>query len=221
MTGSPLSLLRSSAANFANTNRTAGTMRSIAASLVKTASGFEAYSAGNVGIAFGSIGCRPFTECAVDRRTSNAKRLGNGRRSDALLLERLDPRNVNGSFAPLVNAGRLCFRDTFHLAFLAQIGFKFRKYAQHVEESFAGCGAGVYRLLSGLQAGTLSLYRANDILKIANAPGQAIDSGDHQNVTGIKKIQHRLKLGAAGCSGSAALFGANDTAPRHLQRGHL
>jgi hypothetical protein len=50
-------------------------MRSIAASLVKTASGFEAYSAGNVGIAFGSIGCRLFTECAVDRRTSNAKRL--------------------------------------------------------------------------------------------------------------------------------------------------
>ncbi len=36
---SPLSLLRNSAANFANTNCTAGTLRSIAASFVKTASG--------------------------------------------------------------------------------------------------------------------------------------------------------------------------------------
>src|ERR1700739_3119221 len=106
MTGAPLSLLRSSAASFANTNRTAGTMRSIAASLVKTASVFEAFSAGNVGIAFGWIGRRLFTECAVDRRTSNAKRLGNGRGSDALLLERLDPRNVNGRLSPLVNLGR-------------------------------------------------------------------------------------------------------------------
>src|SRR5450755_196015 len=37
--GSPLSLLRSSASNLAYTNRTAGTLRSIAASFVKTASG--------------------------------------------------------------------------------------------------------------------------------------------------------------------------------------
>jgi hypothetical protein len=36
---SPLSLLRNGAANFANTNGTAGTLRSIAASFVKTAIG--------------------------------------------------------------------------------------------------------------------------------------------------------------------------------------
>src|ERR1700756_973611 len=122
MTGAPLSLLRSSAASFANTNRTAGTMRSSAASLVKTASGFEAYSAGNVGdsrdstpsavritgIAFGWIGRRLFTECAVDRRTPNTKRLGDGGRAEALLLERPHPHNIYCWFAALVDAGCLC-----------------------------------------------------------------------------------------------------------------
>jgi hypothetical protein len=46
MSGSPLALsLRRSAANLANTNCTAGILRSIPASFVKTGSDFEAYSA--------------------------------------------------------------------------------------------------------------------------------------------------------------------------------
>jgi hypothetical protein len=64
-------------------------------------------------------------------------------------------------------------------------------------------------------------YSANDILEITDAPGQAINSGDHQDVTSTKKIQHRLKLGPAGRCGSAALLSANDATPRRLECGYL
>jgi hypothetical protein len=102
------------------------------------------------------------------------------------------------------------------LTFFAKVGLELGEHAQHVEEGLPRGSACIYRLLGGLQAGTLGLYGANNILKITDAPSLPVDPGDHQHVTGAKKIQHRLKLGSAGCCRSAALFSANDPTPRAL-----
>ena len=115
------------------------------------------------------------TKRPIDGRATNSKGLCDGGRADALLLVL---QNIYAWFTPLVDAGRLCLRNAFQLALLAEIGFKLSEHAQHVEKGFAGGGAGIYRLLGCLQAGPLGLYGANDVLEITNAPGQAVDSGD-------------------------------------------
>ena len=47
-------------------------------------------------------------------------------------------------------------RDAFQLAFFAKIGLELSEHTQHVEEGLPRGSAGIYRLLGGLQAGTLA-----------------------------------------------------------------
>ena len=79
-------------------------------------------------------------------------------------------RGVDACLAALVDATRFRARYAFELAFHAQIGFEFRKHAEHMEEIFAGCGAGVDWLFGRLQGRAASLHRAHDVLKVC-APG--------------------------------------------------
>lgn len=52
--------------------------------------------------------------------------------------------------AAAVNATRFCGSNAFNLTLTPEIGFKLGKNAQHVQESFTRCTAGVNRLLCGL-----------------------------------------------------------------------
>jgi hypothetical protein len=58
-----------------------------------------------------------------------------------------------------------------------QVGFELSEHAEHIEERFAGRGAGVDRLFGGLERGALGLHRANDVLQVADASRQSVDSG--------------------------------------------
>jgi hypothetical protein len=42
----------------------------------------------------------------------------------------------------------------------------------------------------------------NDVLKVSDAPGDAIDAGDHQNVAGLQEFQHGA--GRLACLGRRA-----------------
>jgi hypothetical protein len=53
--------------------------------------------------------------------------------------------------AALVDAGSLRLRNPFELAFTAEVCLELGEYAEHVEEALAGSGAGVDRLLGGLE----------------------------------------------------------------------
>jgi hypothetical protein len=60
---------------------------------------------------------------------------------------------------PLIDAGRLCLRDTLELTFTSQVGLELGEHAKHIEEALAGGGAGVDRLLGRSQARTLFCCR--------------------------------------------------------------
>src|SRR5438105_11632383 len=107
-------------------------------------------------------------QSAVDGRATNAERLGNLGWSHALCLELLHLGGINRCRAALVDAGSLGLGDAFHLSLFAQVGLELREHAEHVEEALARRGAGIDRLLSGLQRGALRLHGPNDIL---SAPG--------------------------------------------------
>jgi len=62
--------------------------------------------------------------------------------------ELVDGRWIDLRLPTLVLTTRLGCGDSFGLAFLAQVGFEFAEYTQHIEEGLPGSGAGVDRLLS-------------------------------------------------------------------------
>jgi hypothetical protein len=59
---------------------------------------------------------------------------------------------------------------------------------------------------------------AHDVLKVANAAGEPVNAGDHENVAGPEEIENRPQFLAAFRRGAAALVGANNLAPCRLQR---
>ena len=63
--------------------------------------------------------------------------------------------------------------------------------------------------------------RAHDVLKVADAPGEAIDAGDHQNVAGVQEFEHRAQLLAALGRGAAPLLRPDDLAASGLECGLL
>jgi hypothetical protein len=93
------------------------------------------------------------SERPIDGRTPNSKCLCDGRRADALLLERPHLQNIYAWSTPPVDAGCLCLRDGFQLTFFTKVGLEFSKHAQHVEESLPRGSACIYRLLSSARSG--------------------------------------------------------------------
>ena len=101
-------------------------------------------------------------------------------RPRALGCHLLDLRRIDACLAAVVDATRPRAGYAFELAFLAQIGFEFRKHAEHIEETFAGCGAGV----DGRAA---SLHCAHDVLKVPDAARQPVDTRN-QHVALAEKV---------------------------------
>jgi hypothetical protein len=81
---------------------------------------------------------------------------------------------------------------------------------EHVQEALAGGRAGVDRLLGRLEARAASPHCADDVLQIADAPGEAIDAGDHPNVAGVQEFQHGAERLASFGRGAASLLGPDD-----------
>jgi hypothetical protein len=63
------------------------------------------------------------------------------------------------------DAGGLRLGDAFKLALAAQVRFELGEDAEHVEEAFAGCRAGVDRLFRRLEGGAPRFDLADDILQ--------------------------------------------------------
>jgi hypothetical protein len=54
---------------------------------------------------------------------------------------------------------------------------------------------------------------ANDVLKVSDAPGEAVDASDHQDVAGMQEFQHRAQRLAALGRGAAPLLRPDDLQP--------
>jgi hypothetical protein len=108
-----------------------------------------------------------FSEHAVDARSPNAEQAGDRRRAEFLIVVQTPNFvGVDGRFATFVDAAHLGGSDTFELPLAAQIGLEFGEYAEHVEEGFAGRGAGVDRLLGRLERNALGLQLLHDVLQV-------------------------------------------------------
>ena len=61
-------------------------------------------------------------------------------------FELFDLRLIDGRLPAPVHAGSLRLRDSLKLPLATQVSFELGEYAEHIEEAFAGGGAGVDRL---------------------------------------------------------------------------
>jgi hypothetical protein len=66
----------------------------------------------------------------------------------------------------------------FQLPLAPQVCLELGEDPEHVEEALAGGRAGIDRLLGRLQTVAAGPHGANDVLKVSDAPGEAIDAGD-------------------------------------------
>ena len=82
----------------------------------------------------------------------------------------------------------------------AQMGLELRKHTQHVQEALPGCGASIDGLLRGPQGRAARLHRTNDVLKVSNAMREAVNTRDHQHVTGSQEVEQSAQLSAP-CGG--------------------
>jgi hypothetical protein len=71
------------------------------------------------------------------------------------------------------------------------------EHTQHVQKALPGGRAGVDRLLGRHEAGAAPPNVPDDVLQVADASGQAIDTGDYQNVTGMQEFEQGSQLLAA------------------------
>jgi hypothetical protein len=80
--------------------------------------------------------------------------------------------------------------DAFQLTLAAQIRLEFGEHAQHVQKALAGSRTGIDRLLRRLERRALGAHGPDDILKVADAPGQPVNAGDHEHVAGPEEFEH-------------------------------
>jgi hypothetical protein len=73
-----------------------------------------------------------------------------------------------------------------------------------IDEAFARSRVGVDRSLLAFQSVPTHLYDPDDVLKIRDTAGEAIDAGHHQEVAGAKEIDERAKLLQAFCDRAGA-----------------
>ena len=65
---------------------------------------------------------------------------------------------VYGRWAAFIDDRSFGFRDTFHLALLAQVRLELREDSEHVKERLSSRRAGINWLLGCLEAGALRLH---------------------------------------------------------------
>ena len=130
--------------------------------------------------------------------------LGDLRRSHAPRFKLLNLGGINRGWTALIDASSLSLRDALHLPLLAEVGLEFREHAEHVEETLAGGGAGIDRLLCRLQRGALGPHGANDVLQVTDAAGEPVDPRDHQCIAWTEEVQNGLQLSDDGICRLAA-----------------
>src|SRR5690606_8291474 len=128
---------------------------------------------------------------AIDGCAADAQALGNRRWSQAFLLELANLGWIDAALATFVDAARLGFLDTFHLALAAKVGLKLREHAEHVEKRLSRSRAGVDGLFGCFEEGTLGFQRRHDRLQVTDRTRQAVDAGDYEGVA----IAHELQEG--------------------------
>src|SRR5262249_86020 len=115
-------------------------------------------------------------------------------------------RRIDRGLPTSVDTARFRVRNTLKLTLLAQVGFELREYAEHVEEAFPRCRAGVDWLFSGSQGRSSRLHDTHDVLQVSDAAREAVNARDHQNISSAKEVENCTKLIASGDRSSTALF---------------
>src|SRR5262249_31094459 len=121
----------------------------------------------------------------------------------------------------LVDASRLGLGDAFELALATEVGFEFGEDTEHIEEALPDGRTRVDRLLGRLERSAAGLHLAHDVLEVADAAGEAIDPGHHQDVARPEEIEDDPQLLASlrGCA--APLLCPDCVAAGAAQRGLL
>ena len=103
----------------------------------------------------------------------------------------LECRNVASSDLgrpAFVDARSFGFGNAFYLAFLAKIGFKFGKHAEHVEECLARRSSCINGLLYCLKRYAFRFEHANYVLEIADAACEPVNPRHHKCVACPEEI---------------------------------
>ena len=120
---------------------------------------------------------------AVHGSTTDPKSTGNLRGAKSFL--RMQAKNFNRVYRrlpPSIDPAPFRCGDALKLTFAAEVRFKLREDAEHIEERFSGRASRVDRLLSGLQHDAVRLEIENNILEIFDAAGKPIDSRDDERI---------------------------------------
>lgn len=137
-------------------------------------------------------------EMSVNRSAADTERLGYLRRTDALGGKLTNALSIDGDGTAFIDSSFFRLPDSFHLAFLAQIGLELSEDSKHVEECLASRVARVDWLLSRLEMDTLGFEVSDDVLEVTERASQAINSGDYQNVSWTQEVHERREFGSAG-----------------------
>jgi transposase len=135
----------------------------------------------------------PDFKTIADFRKDNGKAIREVCREFVALCRKLDLLSaasvaIDGSKFKAVNARDKNFTEA-----------KMKRRLERIDESIA-------RYLSQLETADrhgdavpeeTGCHRGNDVLQVADAPGEAIDAGDHQNIAGVQKLQDSAKRLAA------------------------
>lgn len=128
---------------------------------------------------------------------------------------------IDRGLAPLIDAAPLGRGDPFELALATQSGLELGEHPEHIQERLAGGVGGIDRLLGRHQGRAPLLERLHDVLQILDAACQAVDTRDHEGVSGPQERQQQGEFGAAVARGPADLLRAHDVAGGRPQGGLL
>ena len=157
----------------------------------------------------------------VDARPRHAEALGYLGSAQTLRFERADLGGLNRPRTALVDTLRLRSRNPFHLTLATQVGLELGEHAQHVEKRLPGGSRRIYRLFGRLERRALGPKLANDVLEVADRPGQPVYARDRQHVAVPDEVEDSAQLVAPRSRCAASLLGPNHVAARPLERRDL
>jgi hypothetical protein len=156
---------------------------------------------------------------AVHGSTTDPKSTGNLRGAEFFL--RMQAKNFNRVYRrlpPSIDPSPFRCGDALKLTFAAEVCFKLREDAEHIEERFSSRASCVDRLLGGLQHDAVRLEIENDILQIFDATGKPIDSRDDKRISRPQEREEILQLRSAVAPRRCGLLRTHDVAAGGVER---